>query len=62
MDLSTLVEEYGSQAALAKALGCDKSYLNRVVRGRRPLGAALAVQIYNVTGKKLGPMAKERAA
>jgi plasmid maintenance system antidote protein VapI len=61
MTLSALIEEYGSQAALAKALGCDKSYLNRVVKQRRPLGPALAVQIYNVTGHKLGPMA-ERAA
>lgn len=60
MTLSALIEEYGSQAALAKALGCDKSYLNRVVKLKRPLGPALAVKIYNITGHKLGPM--DRAA
>lgn len=62
MELSDLVAEYGGQARLAKALDVDKSHLNRVVRGHRPLGPALAVRIFNVTGKKLGPMAEDRAA
>lgn len=61
MELSELVSEYGSQAALAKALGCDKSYLNRVVKGHKPLGASLAVLILNKTGKRLGPLAKRAA-
>ena len=61
MELSELVSEYGSQAALAKALGCDKSYINRVVRGRRPLGASLAVLILNKTGKRLGPLGNRLA-
>lgn len=61
MELTELVSEYGSQAALAKALGCDKSYLNRVVKGRRPLGASLAVLILNKTGKRLGPLARQAA-
>lgn len=62
MELSALVEQYGGQAGLAKALGCDKSYLNRVIRGHRPLGPALAVRIFNKTGHRLGPMAERGAA
>jgi len=62
MDLSELVKSYGSQAELAKALGCSKSYLNRVVKGRRPLGPALAIRIFNVTGQRLGPLNERRAA
>ena len=61
MELPDLVELYGSQAALAKALGCDKQQINRVINKRRPLGPALAVRIYRVTGHKLGPMAERGA-
>jgi len=61
MELSELVSEYGSQAALAKVLGCDKSYLNRIVKGHRPLGPSLAVLILNKTGKRLGPLARQDA-
>jgi plasmid maintenance system antidote protein VapI len=56
MELSDLVEQHGGQANLAKALGVNKSHLNRVVRGHRPLGPALAIRIYNLTGQKLGPL------
>lgn len=62
MDLSALVKEYGSQAALAKAVGCDKQQINRVLKRRRALGPTLAVRIYNATGHRLGPLAEDRAA
>jgi len=62
MELSDLIKEYGGQTKLAEALGVDKSHLNRVVRKHRPLGAALAVRIYNVTGHRLGPLADQQAA
>lgn len=62
MNLKDLVREYGSQVALAKALGCDKSYLNRFVSGGRTISPALAIRIFNVTGNKLGPLSEERAA
>lgn len=57
MELSELVTEYGSQAALAKVLGCDRSYLNRAIKGHREIGPALAVLILNKTGKRVGPLA-----
>lgn len=54
MDLSTLITAYGGQAKLARALGCDKSYINRAVaKGLKP---ALAIRIYRTTGHKLGPI------
>lgn len=62
MDLAKLVALYGGQTAFAKALGVDKSHINRVVKNRRPMAAALAVRIYRVTGKKLGPLADRQPA
>lgn len=57
MTLSELIEAHGGQARLAKALGCDKSYVNRAARRDR-VGAALAIRIYRKTGHKLGPIAE----
>jgi plasmid maintenance system antidote protein VapI len=61
MQLAELISAHGGQAGLAKALGCDKSYINRVIRRKRPLGPALAIRIYNATGRKLGPLKEEAA-
>ncbi len=55
MQLADLISAHGGQAGLAKALGCDKSYINRAVKRGR-LGTALAVRIYRQTGHKLGPV------
>jgi len=54
MDLQTLVSAHGGQAGLAKALGVDKSYVNRALSGG--LKPALAVRIYRKWGHKLGPI------
>lgn len=56
MELADVVRSYGGQAGLAKALGCDKSYLNRACTGSRPLGRALAIRIYRQTGHRVGPI------
>jgi len=61
MDLSELVAEYGGQTALAAKLGCHKTAINHVLKGRRPLGPSLAVLILNKTGKRLGPLARQAA-
>lgn len=61
MELAELVEKEGGQARFAKRLGCSKSYLNHVLHGRKTFGPALAIRVFNVTGKRLGPLAKERA-
>lgn len=57
MTLTELIQAHGNQARFAKAIGADKASLNRVVKGHRPLGAALACRIYRATGHKLGPIA-----
>ena len=62
MDLQTLVAKFGTQAQFARAVGCDRHYLNHVLRGRRPMGPDLAVRIYQATGHKLGPLAKPNKA
>lgn len=65
MTLSELIDQHGGQAAFARLVGMDRHYLNRVVKNHRPLGAAAAVQIFNVTGHRFGPLAAdqtERAA
>lgn len=61
MELADLVAAEGGQAKLAKRLGCSKSYLNHVLKGRKTFGPALAVRIFQATGKKLGPLAKKAA-
>ncbi len=61
MELSELVEREGGQAKFAKRIGCSKSYLNHVLRGRKAFGPALAIRIFKATGKKLGPMARDAA-
>ena len=60
MDLQTLVAKFGTQASFARTVGCDRHYLNHVLRGRRPMGPDLAVRIYQATGHKLGPLAKPK--
>jgi plasmid maintenance system antidote protein VapI len=62
MDLSELIEKYGGQAQFAEAVGLDRFQLNRVVKNRRPMGPKMAVQIFNVTGHKLGPLAETARA
>jgi plasmid maintenance system antidote protein VapI len=62
MELSELVEKYGGQAALADALGVNRQQINRIIKGHRKVGAKLAVRIFTVTGKRVGPMAQDRAA
>jgi hypothetical protein len=59
MTLSELIAAYGGQARLAKALGCNKSYVNRAVKKEESggqIGAAIAVRIYDATSHKLGPI------
>jgi DNA-binding transcriptional regulator YdaS (Cro superfamily) len=58
MELAELVELEGGQAKFAKRIGCSKSYLNHVLKGRKAFGPALAIKVFKATGKKLGPMAK----
>ena len=59
MELADLIARYGSQAALAKAVGVDRAAINRVVKDRRKLGASLAIKVFNATGERIGPMADE---
>jgi DNA-binding transcriptional regulator YdaS (Cro superfamily) len=54
MDLQTLITAHGGQAKLAEALGVNKSYVNRAIRGG--LRPALAIRIYRKWGHKLGPI------
>lgn len=61
MELAELVKMEGGQAAFAKRIGCSKSYLNHVLKGRKTFGPALAIRVFKATGKKLGPMAKSAA-
>lgn len=61
MELAELVAAEGGQAEFARRIGCSKSYLNHVLRGRKTFGPSLAVRIFKVTGKRLGPMAKDAA-
>lgn len=62
MQLSDLIDTFGGQAQLAEAVGLDRYQLNRVAKGHRKMGAAMAVQIFNKTGHKLGPLAESKAA
>lgn len=55
MTFSEIVEAHGGQAGLAKALGCNKSYICRAAQRGEP-GMALAIRIYRQTGHKLGPL------
>lgn len=59
MELSDLVKNEGGQAKFARRIGCSKSYLNHVLKGRKAFGPALAIRIFKATGKKLGPMSKD---
>lgn len=61
MELADLVKAEGGQAEFARRLGCSKSYLNHVLKGRKTFGPALAIRVFNVTGQKLGPMADAKA-
>lgn len=61
MELAQLVEAEGGQAKFAKRIGCSKSYLNHVLKGRKAFGPSLAIRIFKATGRKLGPMAKDAA-
>lgn len=60
-DLEALVSDEGGQAAFARRIGCSKSYLNHVLKGRKVFGPTLAIRIFKATGKKLGPMARDAA-
>lgn len=62
MELSKIADDFGGQAGLATALGVDRSQINRVIKGSRKMGPALAVRIFNLTGHKLGPLAEDRQA
>jgi hypothetical protein len=56
MDLQTLVSEHDGQSALAKVLGCNKSWINRQLKKPEP-GLALALRVYQKLGRKIGPIA-----
>lgn len=60
MDLQTLVDAHGGQSGLAKALGVNKSYINRALSGG--LKPALAVRIFRKWGHKLGPIEGQSVA
>ena len=60
MPIEQLIKQYGSQRAFAKAVGISVQQVNRVVKGHRELGPAMAVSIYKATGHKLGPLADGR--
>lgn len=56
MDLQALVSEHEGQSGLAKALGCNKSWINRQLKKPEP-GLALALRVYRTLGRKIGPIA-----
>jgi len=59
MDLRTLVNTHGGQAAFARKINCERQVLNRILKGRRGLGPGLAIRIERATGHKLGPLSED---
>lgn len=60
--LIAVAVSHGGQAAFARKLGCTRQTLNKIMRGHRPIGPALAITIYLKTGQKVGPLAQEADA
>jgi len=61
MTLEQLIAQSGGQAKFARLIGCHPPTINRVVKGHRSLGPALALRIFKVTGHRLGALADEPA-
>ena len=61
MELSDLVKQSGGQSAFARKCGCTRQEIWRILDGRRKLGPAMAWRIFNATGERLGPYAKDQS-
>lgn len=56
--LQQLVEEYGSQTALADKLGIEQNYISRALRGTKGIGEDFAARLESSTGKPSGWMSR----
>jgi hypothetical protein len=52
--LRMLVEEYGSQTALADKIGVTPNYISRALRGGKRIGEDWAAKVEQATGKPAG--------
>jgi hypothetical protein len=58
MTLEQLLQLPGvTAAALARDVGCHRSYITRAAKGDRQLSTAAAIKIWRARGVKLGPIA-----
>lgn len=56
--LQQLVEEYGTQTALADKLGIEQNYISRALSGRKRIMEDFAAKVEAATGKPTGWMSR----
>lgn len=54
--LRQLVEEYGTQTALADKVGVEQNYISRALKGAKGIGEDFAAKLETATGKQTGWM------
>lgn len=52
--LRQLIDEYGTQTALADKVGCEQNYISRAVGGKKKIKEDFAERLETATGKPAG--------